>query len=83
MPKAELLVRSCRDRRIELSDGTEKMLYDYLLEQEVIFSYELHIQGDKRKNRSSRVARLDVRSVRVNLICPENLKGVAPPKVLL
>lgn len=81
MDRAELLVRNSHDRRIELSNGERKMLYDYLSEQEILFSYELRIKGDKRANRSSRIARLDVRSVRVKLICPVNLKEVAPPSV--
>lgn len=75
---AELLVRCCRDRNIELMDGTKKRLYAHLLEQEVLFNYELKIKGDKRKNRSKRVAQLEVRSVRVKLKCPNNLKKVAP-----
>lgn len=79
--RAELLVRSCQNRRIQLIDGSEKTLYDYLLEQEVMFTYELGLQGDKRKNRSTRVAQLEVRSVRVNLVCPRDLRGLVPPNV--
>ncbi len=79
--RAELLVRSCQNRRIQLIDGSEKTLYDYLLEQQVMFTYELSLRGDKRKNRSTRVAQLEVRCVRVNLVCPRDLKGIAPPNL--
>ncbi len=70
---SELLVRSCRDRKILLENGTTTMLYGYLLEQDIDFSYELKIKSDRRKNRSGRNATMDVRSVRVKLVCPENL----------
>lgn len=56
-------------------------LYEHLSEQKTLFSYELPIKGDKRKNRSKRVAKLEVRSVRVQLICPNNLKKVASSNV--
>ena len=81
MERAELLVRCCRDRRIELIDGSDKLLYDHLSEQEVLFTYELVTKGDKRKNRSKRVAQLEVRSTRVKLICPQSLKKVTSPNL--
>lgn len=74
---AELLVRSCQNRKIRLIDGSEMTLYDYLSEEEIMYSYEFELRADKRKNRSNRVAKLDVRSARVNLVCPKDLKGVA------
>ena len=78
---AELLVRNCRNRKINRSDGSDTMLYSHLGAQEVLFTYELKIKGDKRVNRSNRVAQLEVRSVRVKLICPDNLKKNAPPSI--
>ena len=81
LASAELLVRCCRNRRIELKDGKKSMLYKHLSNQAVNFSYKLAIRGDKRKNRSSRIAQLEVRSVRVKLVCPENLKKIAEPTI--
>jgi hypothetical protein len=78
LPGAELLVRSCRDRKIELPDGSKCMLYGHLLNQEVAFSYELKVRGDKRKGRKSRMAKMDVRTSQVKLVCPENVRGQNP-----
>ena len=75
---ADLVVRNCRDRKIELEDGTRLMLYGHLAAQCVDFTYELKIKADKRKNRTTRLAQLEVRSQRVKLVCPEQVKKYNP-----
>jgi hypothetical protein len=54
------------------------MLYDYLKEQPIDFTYELALKGDRRKNRTARIAQLNVRSQRVKLVCPENIRKHNP-----
>lgn len=78
---AELLVRSCRDRRILINDSDYAMLYPYLKEQPILFSYDLKVKGDRRKNRTSRIAKLDVRCSKVKLVCPQMLQKRTDPIV--
>ncbi len=82
LPRAELLVRSCRDRKIQLPDGRQTMLYAYLDKQQMKFSYELKVRGDKRINRSSRIAKMEVYSCKVKLKRPANLKQDKAPSVV-
>lgn len=82
MESTELLVRSCRDRKIELPDGQRVMLYDYLSKQEALLEYEFKVRGDRRQGRTARVAKMEVYCCRVNLVCPANFKkDQYPPTV--
>jgi len=74
MEKTELITRGCQDRRIQLENGEITMLFGHLEKQEVLFSYSVKVKEDKRKKRKKRIAKLDVRCVRVKLICPDRLK---------
>jgi hypothetical protein len=64
-----LLVRACRDRRIEESP---RGLYAHLAEQPVLGCEEVEIRGDVRKPRTARRARLEYRITPVHLRRPRN-----------
>lgn len=65
--RTDLLVRVCRDHRIEESSAG---LYTYLAAPPLLGVEEVEIRGDVRKTRTARRARLEYRSVRVHLPRP-------------
>lgn len=80
LDKADLLVRSCQNRRILSPNGEQSQLYDYLQELPVDFTYQIKIKKEARTKRKSRVATLEVRSARVRLLCPVHLNKKCPPQ---
>lgn len=72
---ADLLVRMCRDRRIE---GTPELLYTHLARQPLQGEEEVEVRGDVRKRRTGRQARLEYRAVEVTLARPKNWPREAP-----
>lgn len=73
LPQAELLVRSCRDRKILLPDGSQRMLYGYLAEQKPSYTYEFLLKADAKTARKARLATMQVYASRVKLVRPANL----------
>ena len=67
-----VLVRSYQNRRLM---GQEESLYTYLSHQPCEGSYTVQIEGDPRRKQPKREALLNVHIARVQIQCPENLKG--------
>ena len=74
-PHTDLLVRLCRDHRIEEAPGG---LYAYLAAQPLSGTEEIEVRGDVRKRRSARRARVTYRLAQVHLRRPPRWKAEAP-----
>jgi hypothetical protein len=66
---SDILVRSKENRGLY---GEEKKLYEYLSAQPVSGTYKIQVQSDKRKNRESREAIIDVKYCKVKVSRPKN-----------
>lgn len=65
--RVNLLVRSCRDRKINKGGS----LYKYLHGLEPQGSYKLRVEGDIRSNRKGRIAKIEIRYSRVTVHKPK------------
>jgi hypothetical protein len=66
---SDILVRSKENRGLY---GEEKKLYEYLSAQPVSGTYKIQVHSDKRKNRESREAIIDVKYCKVKVSRPKN-----------
>lgn len=76
----DLIVRACRDRRIEESEET---LYAYLSAQPLVGEEAVEIRGDVRKRRSRRQARLQYRIAPVTFRRPWRWSEESPDPISL
>lgn len=66
---SDLLIRSKENRGLY---GEKKKLYEYLSEQPVSDTYKVQVHSDKRKNRESREAIIDVKYCKVKVSRPKS-----------
>jgi len=66
---SDILVRSKENRGL---NGEEKKLYEYLSAQPVSGTYKIQVHSDKRKNRESRDAIIDVKYCKVKVSRPKS-----------
>lgn len=64
----DLLIRSKEDRKLY---GEDKQLYEYLSDQEVSGKYKVSVTSDKRKNRESREAVIEIKYCKVKIKRPQ------------
>lgn len=65
---SDLLVRSKENRKLY---GQEKTLYEYLSAQPISGNYKISVRSDKRKNRESREAIIEVKYCKVQVSRPK------------
>ncbi len=68
-PRSDLLIRSKENRILH---GEEEKLYEHLSSQPLAGSYKLQVESDKRKNRESREAIIEIRYCKVKVCRPKN-----------
>jgi hypothetical protein len=68
-PHTDLLVRSRENRKLY---GEEKQLYEYLSGQDLLGNYKISVNSDKRKNRESREAVIEIKFCKVKVKRPIN-----------
>lgn len=76
--RTHLLIRCCRDRKIE---GSSK-LYEKLENQPLAGEYKIELVRDIRKGIESRVASVEIRYCRVSIAKPQKVKGAGLPKAV-
>jgi hypothetical protein len=75
----DLLIRSKENRKLY---GEEKQLYEYLTAQEVSGSYKISVHSDKRKNRESREALIEVKYCKVKVRRPKSCTDKSMPEYI-
>jgi len=74
--RVHLLVRSCRDRKINDGEG----LYDFIHTLDSEGEYTLKVEGDIRNNRKGRKAKIEIRYSKVTIHKPKNAKNETLPE---
>lgn len=75
----DLLIRSREDRPVY---GEDKWLYEYLSDHPLRASYQIKVQSDRRKNRESRDAIIELRYCRVKIRRPGSIKDKSLPEYI-
>jgi len=76
---SDILIRSKENRKLY---GEDKKLYEYLSDQPVSETYKIQVHGDKRKNRESREAIIEVKYCKVKVSRPQKHVDKRLPKYI-